>query len=98
MQAERSNPTLKIMSTVLPGEIVPASRRYGPGIMDQHVLVAGELENSHNIPFIDTNSKRYQPATKDLVIGTITMRGGDFYRVSLQPYRQGRWIRPAEGG
>lgn len=74
------------MSTVLPGEIVPASRRYGPGIVDQHVLVAGELENTHNIPFIDTNLKRYQPAAKDLVIGTITMRGGDFYRVSLQPY------------
>lgn len=70
----------------LPGESVPVNKRYGPGIADQTVLVAGEIKTKQNIPYIDSNFRRYEPAVKDLVIGVITMRGGDFYRVSLQPY------------
>lgn len=69
---------------VIPGDQVPASERYGPGIQNGRALVAGKVEEHGNAVVIRNNFRRYVPVAKDMVIGVITQRGKDFYKVSLQ--------------
>ena len=71
---------------VLPGDVLPASQRYGPGTENGRALVAGRVEEHKNVVLISSNFKRYVPAARDLVIGVVHQRLADHYRVVLQPH------------
>lgn len=84
------------MSIVLPGENVPAQHvnlKLGPGLSQTSGVSspsivstrAGTLNHSANKSrwWIESNSRRYVPAPQEPVIGVITQRQGDGYRVDI---------------
>ncbi|KAF9267339.1 exosome complex exonuclease RRP40 [Marasmius fiardii PR-910] len=86
------------MSIVLPGENIPAQHvnlKLGPGLSQiSSVLTSnpsivstrtGTLNHSANKSrwWIESNSKRYVPAAQEPVIGVITQRQGEGYRVDI---------------
>ncbi|KAI0789779.1 exosome complex exonuclease RRP40 [Abortiporus biennis] len=85
------------MSTVLPGEHVPAQHvnlKLGPGLFatstnnkngDIISTKAGELNHSANNSkwWVDSNSRRYVPAPQERVIGIIVARSGENWRVDI---------------
>ncbi|KAH8104696.1 exosome complex exonuclease RRP40 [Cristinia sonorae] len=82
---------------ILPGESVPAQHvnlKLGPGLLqyatvDQESRVAstkaGELHHSANNSrwWIEGNSKRYIPAPQESVVGVVTARSGEGWRVDI---------------
>ncbi|KLO15992.1 exosome complex exonuclease RRP40 [Schizopora paradoxa] len=85
-------------TTTLPGEIVPAQHpnlKLGPGLLqsisgtsDSATIVstrAGELQHSANRSkwWIESNARRYVPAAQESVIGQISGRAGEGYRVDI---------------
>lgn len=87
---------------VLPGDPLPSSENtvYGPGIYQVPLSTplpskAGYLStkskskskgSNNTIEYIESNSKRYIPSNKDQVIGIITARNSEGYRVTLQDH------------
>ncbi|KAG7088328.1 hypothetical protein E1B28_012337 [Marasmius oreades] len=87
------------MSIVLPGEKIPAQHvnlKLGPGLSqtsdastaNSPSIVstrAGTVNHSSNKSrwWIESNSRRYIPATQEPVIGVITQRQGEGYRVDI---------------
>lgn len=81
---------------ILPGTVVKNESDetvFGPGIQVEigqspYYTKAGILieksKRGNEVIYVETNSKRYVPANKDLVIGTITGKAGEYYRVLLQ--------------
>jgi len=82
---------------VLPGERIPAQHvnlKLGPGLL-QHATVdeesrvvstkAGELHHSANNSkwWIESNSRRYIPAPQESVVGLVTARSGEGWRVDI---------------
>ncbi|KAF6757594.1 exosome complex exonuclease RRP40 [Ephemerocybe angulata] len=86
-------------SSVFPGEQVPAKHhnlRLGPGLLQQashanssesNVVAskAGVLQHSANRSkwWVDSNSRRYVPAPQESVVGVVTQRLGEGYRVDI---------------
>ncbi|KIM28444.1 hypothetical protein M408DRAFT_329501 [Serendipita vermifera MAFF 305830] len=79
---------------VLPGDlIVPGSTgskklKLGPGLVEQSSAIvatrAGTLHSKQRTTFfIDSDTQRYVPASSDPVIGTITARQAESYRVDI---------------
>lgn len=76
---------------LLPGDKIVAEQRLGPGISappleEPRVVLAGEDNWSDKVVFINANTKRYTPANRDYVVGVISQRLADVYRVRLQEY------------
>ncbi|EDR13339.1 uncharacterized protein LACBIDRAFT_188180 [Laccaria bicolor S238N-H82] len=82
------------MSVVLPGEEVPAQHvnlKLGPGLLQVPgagsiiSTRAGILNHSANRSkwWVESNSKRYVPAPQESVVGVITQRLGEGYRVDI---------------
>ncbi|KAJ1920865.1 exosome non-catalytic core subunit rrp40 [Tieghemiomyces parasiticus] len=81
---------------VLPGEVVPmpdASQakllRLGPGLLqtdkDIHAVQAGLVTNNPvgNAWWISNSKKRYIPAAGEPVVGTVTGRSAEYYRIDI---------------
>ncbi|KAI0056090.1 exosome complex exonuclease RRP40 [Artomyces pyxidatus] len=85
------------MSVVLPGESVPAQHvnlKLGPGLQYSsgteevpRVLAtrAGTLEHSANRSkwWVESNARRYVPASQEFVVGQVTGRQGEGWRVDI---------------
>ncbi|KAI0043180.1 exosome complex exonuclease RRP40 [Auriscalpium vulgare] len=81
------------MSVVLPGELVPAQHvnlKLGPGLQQEAASQvtatrAGILEHSANNSrwWVESNSRRYVPAPQEPVVGVITGRLGEGWRVDI---------------
>lgn len=76
---------------LLPGDKIVAEQRLGPGIhaaplQDPVVVLAGEDNWTEKVVYINTNTKRYTPANRDYVVGVVSQRLADVYRVRLQEY------------
>ncbi|KAL0953426.1 hypothetical protein HGRIS_004662 [Hohenbuehelia grisea] len=86
------------MAFILPGESVPAQHvnlKLGPGLLQSNQSSAsglgiistrsGSLHHNANGSkwWIENNSRRYVPAPQESVIGVITARSGDGYRVDI---------------
>jgi len=87
------------MSIVLPGDHVPARHanlKLGPGLQQVSTAAnktgmpviatrAGELHHSANRSkwWIESNSRRYVPAAQEAVIGVVTQKIGEGYRVDI---------------
>ncbi|KAJ2925618.1 hypothetical protein H1R20_g11475, partial [Candolleomyces eurysporus] len=84
---------------VFPGETVPAKHvnlKLGPGLLQQATLSnpsessvvstkAGLLQHSANRSkwWVDSNARRYVPVPQESVIGVVTQRLGEGYRVDI---------------
>ncbi|CCM03551.1 uncharacterized protein FIBRA_05687 [Fibroporia radiculosa] len=85
------------MSTILPGEAVPAQHvnlKLGPGLLQlssadgKSSIIstrAGELNHSANRSrwWIESNARRYVPASQESVIGVVIARSGENWRVDI---------------
>ncbi|KAJ7600774.1 exosome complex exonuclease RRP40 [Mycena floridula] len=80
------------MSIVLPGENIPAQHvnlKLGPGLIQASDKIvstrAGILNHNPNGSkwWIESNSRRYVPAAQESVIGVITHKVGDGFRVDI---------------
>lgn len=85
------------MSLVVPGDSIRVSNSlYGPGIYQSAlsdprpcrsgILQVQEKGNKQQITYVDSNSRRYIPAAKDLVIGVVVGKYGEGYRIALQDH------------
>ncbi|CAG8524729.1 5403_t:CDS:2 [Ambispora leptoticha] len=77
---------------VLPGDSLPVYEnklKLGPGLIqdeDQIIAVKGGVlkhQLAGNKYWIESNQRRYVPATGDPVIGVITQKSGEFFRVDI---------------
>ncbi|KZO96954.1 hypothetical protein CALVIDRAFT_536876 [Calocera viscosa TUFC12733] len=85
------------MSYVLPGDVLtppappPKSLKLGPGLLMLHTpgnpVIAHRPGVLHSTPkqqhWIETESRRYIPASQESVIGVIAYRAADAYRVDI---------------
>lgn len=78
------------MALLVPGSRLPdgeSIRRIGPGLhadaQDIAAIRAGILYSSAKSSFLDSSFKRYSPAQSDSVIGQVTARFAEGYRVDL---------------
>ncbi|EJF61088.1 exosome complex exonuclease RRP40 [Dichomitus squalens LYAD-421 SS1] len=85
------------MSSVLPGELVPAQHvnlKLGPGLLRQSSLNgqplvistrAGEVHHTTNRSrwWIEGNSRRYVPAPQESVVGVVVGRSGENWKVDI---------------
>ncbi|KNC34398.1 hypothetical protein FF38_08348 [Lucilia cuprina] len=71
---------------VIPGDKLLPAKQYGPGIENGTALVMGKVLSTKNTTYLENNFASYTAYKNDLVIGTITQRSGDVYRVNLQNY------------
>ncbi|EIW81019.1 exosome complex exonuclease RRP40 [Coniophora puteana RWD-64-598 SS2] len=82
-------------TAILPGELVPAQHvnlKLGPGLLqasttESPILAtrAGALHHSPNGArwWVESNARRYVPAAQESVIGVVTARGGEAFRVDI---------------
>ena len=87
-------------SVVLPGQVVEEASSseqkkvtLGPGVerVKENVVVcnSGILKKSEpNIYYIDNLQKRYTPVRKECVIGIVTMKAGDIFKVDINSSEQ----------
>lgn len=73
---------------IVPGDELPDDN-WGPGVYLDPIsppvpIVCGELASSGKTTYVTSNSKRYVPAARDMVIGVISNKMMDAYRVTLQ--------------
>ncbi|KAL1736563.1 exosome complex exonuclease RRP40 [Schizophyllum commune] len=82
------------MAAVLPGEQVPAQHvnlKLGPGLRQEEgsgKIVATKAGTVHHSPnnarwWVDANSRRYVPAAQESVLGVVTLRVGEAFRVDI---------------
>jgi len=83
------------MTFVLPGDVVPSSSsslKLGPGLLKLHdstspiiVTRAGSLHSSSNGSrlWVESNARRYVPASQEAVVGVVIHKSGEGYRVDI---------------
>ncbi|RGB43510.1 hypothetical protein C1646_680754 [Rhizophagus diaphanus] len=80
------------LEVVLPGDPINITRKdlkLGPGLtltQDSVICIkAGILKHfsKKNIWYVENNQRRYIPAERDPVIGTVTYKGGEYYRLDI---------------
>jgi len=92
---------VKVEDVVVPGDIVegileiddksrivlgPGLRRYAEQVI---VCRSGVLKKSNRTYYVDSHQKRYIPAKGELVVGVLTSKAGDFYKVDIGSSEQG---------
>ncbi|CAG8434194.1 1748_t:CDS:2 [Ambispora gerdemannii] len=80
------------LQVVLPGDALPVYEhklKLGPGLIqdeDQIIAVKGGVlkhQPAGNKYWVESNQRRYVAATGDPIIGVITQKGGEFFRVDI---------------
>jgi len=80
------------MSTVLPGNVItnlPPNTKLGPGlarnILTEKIITSesGILKLQNGFAFIEGAKKRYIPSKGDLVVGVVTHKHPEYYRVDI---------------
>lgn len=87
------------MSIILPGDPLPEHNEdtvLGPGIYrvplkdaiptKAGIFASKQHRKTGQIDYVETNSKRYTPALKDQVVGVVTAKNSEGYRVTLQDH------------
>ncbi|RIA98694.1 hypothetical protein C1645_749004 [Glomus cerebriforme] len=90
MEIDLEKPELKV---VLPGDPINVTKKenikLGPGLtqtQDSIICIKAGILNHTSVKnkwWVENNQRRYIPAEKESVIGTVTYKGGEFYRLDI---------------